>query len=116
MRFEVSFWLDFTGQYKWYGTLRPGERYTQHTYAGHVWMITDRNSYCLSLYEATTAPGKVTLKEPRSQAWVTILCRFGDATDVTPYPVSYYEDWMGSAEPQLGHYWNEVLLTGTSRT
>ena len=43
-----------------------------------------------------------------SQAWVTILCRFGDATDVTPHPVSHYEDLMGSAEPQLGHYWNEV--------
>ena len=43
-----------------------------------------------------------------SQAWVTILCRFGDATDVTPHPVSYYENVMGSAEPQLGHYWNEV--------
>ena len=43
-----------------------------------------------------------------SQAWVTILCRFGDATDVTPHPVSYYEGLMGSAEPQLGHYWNEV--------
>ena len=43
-----------------------------------------------------------------SQAWVTILCRFGDATDVTPHPVSYYEDLMGSSEPQLGHYWNEV--------
>ncbi len=43
-----------------------------------------------------------------SQAWVTILCRFGDATDVTPHPVSFYENWMGSSEPQLGHYWNEV--------
>ena len=43
-----------------------------------------------------------------SQAWVTILCRFGDATDVTPHPVSYYEGLMGSSEPQLGHYWNEV--------
>ena len=43
-----------------------------------------------------------------SQAWVTILCRFGDATDVTPHPVSYYEDWMRSSEPQLGHYWKEV--------
>ena len=43
-----------------------------------------------------------------SQAWVTILCRFADSTDVTPHPVSYYEGLMGSAEPQLGHYWNEV--------
>ena len=29
-----------------------------------------------------------------SQAWVTILCRFADATDVTPYPVSHYEQLM----------------------
>ena len=43
-----------------------------------------------------------------SQAWVTILCRFGDATDVTPYPVSHYEKLMGASYPGLGHYWREV--------
>ena len=43
-----------------------------------------------------------------SQAWVTILCRFGDATDVTPHPVSHYEKMMGSSYPALGHYWREV--------
>ena len=43
-----------------------------------------------------------------SRAWVTILCRFADATDVTPYPVSFYEGLMGAAYPTLGHYWNEV--------
>ena len=43
-----------------------------------------------------------------SQAWVTILCRFADATDVTPHPVSHYERMMGSSYPGLGHYWNEV--------
>ena len=43
-----------------------------------------------------------------SQAWVTILCRFGDATAVTPYPVSHYEQMMGSSYPALGHYWREV--------
>ena len=46
--------------------------------------------------------------EPRSQAWVTILCRFGDATNVTPHPVSYYENLMGASEPGLAHYWKEV--------
>ena len=39
-----------------------------------------------------------------SQAWVTILCRFADETDVTPYPVSHYEEMI----PALGHYWKEV--------
>ena len=43
-----------------------------------------------------------------SQAWVTILCRFGDATDVTPYPVEHYERMMGAAHPGLEHYWREV--------
>ena len=42
-----------------------------------------------------------------SQAWVTILCRFGDATNVTPRPVSWYEELMGSSYG-LGHYWEEV--------
>ena len=43
-----------------------------------------------------------------SQAWVTILCRFADATDVTPYPVSHFEKLMGSSYPGLEHYWREV--------
>lgn len=43
-----------------------------------------------------------------SQAWVTILCRFADATSVTPYPVSFYEGMMGASYPGLAHYWREV--------
>ena len=43
-----------------------------------------------------------------SQAWVTILCRFGDATDVTPHPVSHYERMLGASYPGLEHYWKEV--------
>ena len=43
-----------------------------------------------------------------SQAWVTILCRFADTTDVTPHPVSFYEKMTEASYPGLGHYWNEV--------
>ena len=43
-----------------------------------------------------------------SQSWVTILCRFADATHITPHPVSYYEGLMGASELGLGHYWREV--------
>ena len=57
-------------------------------------------------YRALQAPSQEAVTG--SQAWVTILCRFGDATNVTPHPVSYYEGFMGSSEPQLGHYWKEV--------
>ena len=106
------YWLDFAGQRVLHATLQPGGSYTQQTYAGHVWMTTDEDGHCLSLYEAIAAPGKVTLccKEPLSgsQAWVTILCRFADATDITPYPVSFYEGMMRASYPGLGHYWREV--------
>ena len=43
-----------------------------------------------------------------SQAWVTILCRFADATDVTPYPVNFYGEMMGASYPGLAHYWRAV--------
>ena len=106
------YWSDFAGQRVFHATLRPGESYTQETYAGHVWVVTDEESRCLSAYEAVAAPGKVTLccREllSGSQAWVTILCRFADARHVTPQPVSFYEKLMGSSYPSLGHYWNEV--------
>ena len=57
-------------------------------------------------YQALQAPSQEAVTG--SQAWVTILCRFADAKDVTPHPVSHYEKLMGASYPALGHYWNEV--------
>jgi len=106
------YWLDFAGQRVLYATLGPGQSATQQTSAGHVWVVTDEESRCLSVHEAIAVPGKVTLccKEPLSgsQAWVTILCRFADATHVTPHPVSFYEKVTRASYPALGHYWREV--------
>ena len=53
-----------------------------------------------------------------SQPWVTILCRFADARNVTPHPASYYERLMESSYPGLDHYWRElsdgdINLTGS---
>ncbi len=60
-------------------------------------------------------PGRTFASDPSpqsamtgSQKWVTILCRFADARNVTPYPVDHYERMMESFYPGLGHYWNEV--------
>ena len=50
------------------------------------------------------------------QPWVTILCRFADATDVTPYPVSHYEQLIGSSYPGLDHYWREVSYENMNLT
>jgi hypothetical protein len=42
------------------------------------------------------------------QPWITILCRFGDATGVTPQPLSYFQGLMSGTAPGLNHYWREV--------
>ena len=58
--------------------------------------------------ETATLASSVQAAVTGSQAWVTILCRFADATDVTPHPVSWYEGMLGSSYPGLEHYWREV--------
>ncbi|HZT23377.1 MAG TPA: DPP IV N-terminal domain-containing protein [Verrucomicrobiae bacterium] len=51
------FWIDPDGRRVAYGTLAPGERKTQHTFAGHVWLVTTRNGLMLAVFEAETKPG-----------------------------------------------------------
>ncbi len=58
------------------------------------------------VYRALQAPSQATVTG--SLPLVTILCRFADATDVTPHPVSYYEGLIGSSPRNLDHYWREV--------
>lgn len=50
------------------------------------------------------------------QRWVTILCRFGDATSVTPHPKSWFETLMGSSSPGMDHYWREVSYEAINLT
>ena len=75
---------------------------------------SQRRTFAADLFPAEPTPPRSALLAARtdsvrgSQAWVTILCRFGDATDVTPYPVEHYERMMGAAHPGLEHYWREV--------
>ena len=46
------FWLDSTGGRKGYGRLRPGQERRQHTFAGHVWLVTDRTGVVMGAYQA----------------------------------------------------------------
>jgi hypothetical protein len=43
-----------------------------------------------------------------SQPWVTILCRFADAVNVTPQPKEYFENLLAGVYPGLDHYWRQV--------
>ena len=50
------FWLDTDGQRRSYATLAAGGRHEQHTFEGHVWLVTEKASgKNLGAWEATTA-------------------------------------------------------------
>ncbi len=48
------FWIDSEGQRQSYGRVRPGAAHDQHTYAGHIWLVTDAVGNTLGVFEATT--------------------------------------------------------------
>jgi dipeptidyl aminopeptidase/acylaminoacyl peptidase len=51
------FWIDPDGKRVPYGSLRPGERHVQHTFAGHVWLVTDRGGNVIAVFEAEARHG-----------------------------------------------------------
>jgi len=46
------FWVNDEGQPVAYGQLAPGERREQHTYVGHVWLITNQTGERLAVFGA----------------------------------------------------------------
>ncbi|HWC58382.1 MAG TPA: DPP IV N-terminal domain-containing protein, partial [Verrucomicrobiae bacterium] len=55
---EVNvFWLDQDAERQPYGTLKPAEERDQHTFAGHVWLITAHNGDVVAVFDAGNQPG-----------------------------------------------------------
>lgn len=52
------FWLNDAGERRSYGRVRPGTERTQHTFAGHVWLVTDPVGTRLATFVATETPGR----------------------------------------------------------
>ncbi len=51
------FWIDSGGAHVPYASIRAGEKYTQHTFVGHVWLVTSANSNSIAVFEAEDLPG-----------------------------------------------------------
>ncbi len=51
------FWLDAGGERRPYGTVRAGQERQQHTFAGHVWLASDRQGKVLAVFAATEEAG-----------------------------------------------------------
>ncbi|MGC4015169.1 MAG: prolyl oligopeptidase family serine peptidase [Luteolibacter sp.] len=50
-------WIDSRGESKSYGTIDPGKSFTQSTYSGHVWSITDREGKPFAMIRTPDFPG-----------------------------------------------------------
>ena len=50
-------WMDLGGRRRSYGVLAPGERRRQHTFAGHVWAVTDAAGETVAVFAAAGEPG-----------------------------------------------------------
>ena len=51
------FWIDTEGKRQDYGRVETGARRRQHTFTGHVWLVTDPNEETLAVYQAVAAGG-----------------------------------------------------------
>ena len=48
----VVYWIDMDGQRRRYAAVGPGDQHRQHTYAGHVWLVTGQAGATLGVFEA----------------------------------------------------------------
>ncbi len=50
------FWMDTEGNRRSYGAIEPGQSREQHTFAGHVWVVTSPQGAVVGVFEATEMP------------------------------------------------------------
>lgn len=54
------FWIDAEGNQRGYGEVAAGQKRSQHTFAGHVWLIKDGDE-TVAVYQATQEPLQVVI-------------------------------------------------------
>ena len=64
----VCWWMSTSGARKKYATLKPGERFEQHTFAGHVWVVETLDGKRLGVFEAQAGGGEVVIDGARKDA------------------------------------------------
>ncbi|WP_339746300.1 prolyl oligopeptidase family serine peptidase [uncultured Rubinisphaera sp.] len=56
-------WINSSGQSVAYGTLKPGQRGSHHSYAGHVWEVTDSQGGFYGRYRARATASTIEIHE-----------------------------------------------------
>ncbi len=56
-------WVDSEGQRQRYATIDAGGQHRQHTYAGHVWLVTNKAGETLGVFAATEEAGDAVISK-----------------------------------------------------
>ncbi|GAA2073829.1 hypothetical protein GCM10009801_27350 [Streptomyces albiaxialis] len=60
--FRVA-WIDPSGEERPYATVAPGQSWSTNSHTGHVWMLTDADEECLTLFVLQSS-GQTIVSEP----------------------------------------------------
>ena len=72
------FWVNSEGESVPYGELAPGARREQHTYAGHVWLITSRAGERLGVFEAAEKSTEAVIGPGAASPPPAVICAASD--------------------------------------
>ena len=61
----VTYWMTEEGERRRYASVKAGEQFQQHTFAGHVWLVTDAQGKTLGVFEAVEGGGQALLEDGR---------------------------------------------------
>ena len=50
------FWVNRVDEPRLYTQIDPDQEHSQHTFSGHVWLVTDQGDKPIGVYEATDFP------------------------------------------------------------
>src|SRR5262245_11254113 len=81
------YWVDTAGGRTLYSTVPSGAGFTQSTFSGHVWLVTDGADMCLALFVATA--DAVTVARIGSANTVSNPCVLRPAAQFTLGPTDY---------------------------
>ncbi len=80
----LCWWISTGGGRKKYATLKPGERFEQHTFAGHVWVVETGDGRRLDVFEAQAGGGEAVIDGSRKDAKAPSEEKRGDGKNAQP--------------------------------
>ncbi len=87
----VCWWISPSGERKKYATLKPGERFEQHTFAGHVWFVETGDGKRLGVFEAHAGGGEAVIDGVRKE----VKAQGGEAKDAKHKTQNTKLPWSG---------------------